>query len=194
MKRIEVKQKVLLASSKSDIKYDKDLAMKLFYRALEKGLLSSYVVREIKPLLRSSVSREDLITAVYKTAASEKERNKALGKKKQLKVYEIGSDKTSYSAGKCDNKVDNLVSAVELLTRQVSTLQSKMNNMKGDGYKKNVSEDFSSGDRRGRNVTLCKNCKDNNRTTCYHCFKYGWQWGVPTHHQIIRETERDCWY
>ena len=174
MKRIEVRQKVLLASSKSDIKYDKGLAMKLFYRALEKGLLSSYVKQEIKPLLRSSVSREDLITAVSKTAASEKERNKALGKKKQLKVYEIGSDKTSNSAGKCDNKVDNLVSAVELLTRQLSTLQSKMNNIKGNGYKKNVSEDFSSGDRRGRNVILCKNCEDNNRTTCNHCFKYGW--------------------
>ena len=63
---------------------------------------------------------------------------------------------------------------MELLTRQVSTLQSKMNNIKGNGYKKNVSEDFSSGDRRGRNVILSKNCEDNNRTTCNHCFKYGW--------------------
>ena len=64
MKCIEVRQKVLLASSKSDIKYDKGLVMKLFYRTLERGLLSSYVVQEIKPLLRSSVSDEDLITAV----------------------------------------------------------------------------------------------------------------------------------
>ena len=31
MKCIEVRQKVLLASSKSDIKYDKGLVMKLFY-------------------------------------------------------------------------------------------------------------------------------------------------------------------
>ena len=38
--------------------------IKLFYRTLERGLLSSYVVQEIKPLLRSSVSDEDLITAV----------------------------------------------------------------------------------------------------------------------------------
>ena len=35
MKRIEIRQKVLLASSKSDIKYDKGLVMKLFYRILE---------------------------------------------------------------------------------------------------------------------------------------------------------------
>ena len=85
MKCIEVRQKVLLASSKSDIKYDKGLVMKLFYRTLERGLLRLYVVQEIKPLLRSSVLDEDLITAVSKAAASEKERNRALGKKGQLK-------------------------------------------------------------------------------------------------------------
>ena len=88
---------------------------------------------------------------MYITAASEKEMNQALGKKRQLKVYEVGSDKTSISAGKCD-KVDKLVSAVELLTKQVSTLQSDINNIKGDGYKKKLSDNFNSGDRRGRNV------------------------------------------
>ena len=36
MKCIEIRQKVLLASSKSDIKYDKGLVMKLFYRILER--------------------------------------------------------------------------------------------------------------------------------------------------------------
>ena len=56
MKCIEVRQKVLLTASKSDIKYDKGLMMKLFYRTLERGLLSSYVVQEIKLLSRSSVS------------------------------------------------------------------------------------------------------------------------------------------
>ena len=170
MKCIEVRQKVLLASSKSDIKYDKGLVMKLFYRTLERGLLSSYVVQEIKPLLRSSVSDEDLITAVSKAAASEKERNLALGKKKQLKVYEVGSARPSNSPGNSDNKVDKLVAAVELLTKQVSNMQSEINNIKGDGYK---SDDFNSCDRRGRNIILCKNCKDNNQTTCNHCFKCG---------------------
>ena len=88
---------------------------------------------------------------MYITTASEKEMNQALGKKRQLKVYEVGSDKTSISACKCD-KVDKLVSAVELLTKQVSTLQSDINNIKGDGYKKKLSDNFNSGDRRGRNV------------------------------------------
>ena len=131
-------------------------------------------MQEIKPLLRSSVSDEDLITAVSKSATSEKERNQALGKKKQLKVYRVGSDKTINSASKCDNKVDKLVSALELLTKQVSTLKSEIKNIKGYGCKRNISDDFNSGDRRGRIVFLCKNCKDNNRTTCNHCFKCGW--------------------
>ena len=43
---------------------------------------------------------------------------------------------------------------MELLTKQVSTLQSEITNIKGDGYKKSVSGDFNSGDRRDRNVIL----------------------------------------
>ena len=82
MKCIELRQKVQLASSKSDIKYDKGLVMKLFYQILERGLLSSCVVQEIKPLLTRNVSDEDLITAVRKAAASQKERNQPLGKKR----------------------------------------------------------------------------------------------------------------
>ena len=55
MKYIEVRQKVLLALCKSDIKHDKGLVLMLFYRTLERGLLSLYVVQGIKPLLRSIV-------------------------------------------------------------------------------------------------------------------------------------------
>ena len=100
-------------------------------------------MQKIKPLLRSNVSDKDLITEVRQQ--HEKESKQALGKKRQLKIYELGSDETSNSAGKCDNKVDKLVSAVELLTKQMSTLQSEINNIKGEGYKKNVSHDFNSG-------------------------------------------------
>ena len=44
---IEIRQKVILASNKSDVKYDKELVWDLFYRILERGLLSSYVIQEI---------------------------------------------------------------------------------------------------------------------------------------------------
>lgn len=108
---------MLPTSRKSDIKYDKGLVMILFYRKLERGLLSLYVVQVIKPLLRSSVSKEELITAVRKAAGSDKERNMALGRKKHLKVYLVGGVKPNNS-----DKVDKIVSAVELLTKQVSTL------------------------------------------------------------------------
>ena len=42
-----------------------------FYRTLEIGLLSSYVIQEIKPLIRSNASNEDLIAAVTKALATE---------------------------------------------------------------------------------------------------------------------------
>ena len=71
MRCIEVRKKVILASNKSDIKYDKELVRKFFYRTLEIGLLSSYVIQEIKPLIRSNASNEDLIAAVTKALATE---------------------------------------------------------------------------------------------------------------------------
>ena len=114
----------------SDSDSDKGLVIKLFYRTLERSLLSSYVVQEIKSLLRSSVSDEDLITAVCKAVPSE--------------------------------KVEKLLSAVQLLTKQVPTLHSEINYVKGDGYKTNVSDNSNSGDRLGINVILCKTFKDNN--------------------------------
>ena len=40
MRRIEVIQKVILAFNKTDIKYDKELVSKIFYRPLERGLIS----------------------------------------------------------------------------------------------------------------------------------------------------------
>ena len=101
--------------------------MKLFYRTLKRCLLSSYVEQEIKPLLRGSVSDEDLITAVRQR--HEKERNKTLGKKKQLKVNEVGGVKPSNSPGNTDNKVDKLAFAIKLLIKQVPTLQSEISNM-----------------------------------------------------------------
>ena len=71
MRCIEVIKKVILASNKSDIKYDKELVRKFFYRTLEIGLLSSYVIQEIKLLIRSNASNEDLIAAVTKALATE---------------------------------------------------------------------------------------------------------------------------
>ena len=53
MKCIEVRKQVLPGSNKSDIKYDKGLVMKLFYRTLERGLLSTYAVQEASITFRN---------------------------------------------------------------------------------------------------------------------------------------------
>ena len=93
MTYIKVRQKVILTSNKSDINYDKELIRRLFYRPLEKRLLSSYVLQEIKSLKRNNASDEDLTVALTKASATEKERNLVQGKhhKKDLRVYEVSS-------------------------------------------------------------------------------------------------------
>ena len=55
MRCTAIRQKVILASNKSEIKYDKELVRKLFYRTLEKGSLRSHVIQEIKSLIRNNV-------------------------------------------------------------------------------------------------------------------------------------------
>ena len=93
MRCIEIRQKVILASNKFDIKYDRELARKLFYRTLKRGLLSLYVIQEIKSLTWNNASGEDLIAAVTKAWSTEKEENLVQGKyhKKALRVYEVRS-------------------------------------------------------------------------------------------------------
>ena len=173
MRCIEVRQKVILASSKSvsEIKYDKGLVMKLFYRTLERGLLSSYVVQEIKPLLRSNVSDEELIAAVTKASASEKERNTALSKIKRppTKVHEIDASKLNQQQiAVSSNQVSQILSAVESLTKQVSTLQSELNDVKKENFYMKTDKKYS-----GNNKPACKNCKENNKLNCTHCYKCG---------------------
>ena len=70
---IELRQKILIASTKSGIKFDKSLPDQVFCLGLERGLSSMYVVQEIKQLLRTGVSDEELIFEVTKTSTAEKE-------------------------------------------------------------------------------------------------------------------------
>ena len=70
---IELRQKILIASTKSDIKFDKLLLDKVFCCTLERGLSSTYVVQEIKHLLRTGVSVEELIFEIANASAAEKE-------------------------------------------------------------------------------------------------------------------------
>ena len=137
MRCVEIRQKVILTSNKSDIKYDKELVRKLFYRTLERGLLCSYVIQEIKPLIKNKTSDEDVIAAVTKTSATEKERNLVHGKhhKKALRVYEVGGTCNRPGQAEMDHKfntsssgkVDKLLSAVNALTKQVKSLFFSMN-------------------------------------------------------------------
>ena len=110
MRCIEIRQKVILASNKSDIKFDKELVRKLFHRTLERGCLSSYVMQEIKPLKRNNASDKDLIAAVTKASTTEKERNLVQGKhhKKALRVYKVSGTWDRSGQAEMDNKVDTL--------------------------------------------------------------------------------------
>ena len=69
---IELRQKILIASTKSDIKFDKSLLDKVFCRTLERGLSGTYVVQEIRHLLNIGVSDEELIFEVTKASAAKK--------------------------------------------------------------------------------------------------------------------------
>ena len=135
MRTIEIRQKVLLASQKAsgkgEIGFDKDLVMKLFLRTLERGLISQYVVQEIRNLLKSSCTTdEELISAVTNASAIEKERSTFQRKnKKQVKVFEVSSGSRSGFVSE-EGTITKLVSAVDKLTTKVSSLQPELNNLK----------------------------------------------------------------
>ena len=80
---IELRQKILIASTKSGIKFYKPLLDKMFCRTLESILSSTYVVQKIRHLLSTSVSNEELIFKVTKASAAEKERAAVQSKSKK---------------------------------------------------------------------------------------------------------------
>ena len=150
MRCTETKQKVILASMKSDIKY-KNLVCKLFYKTLEKVISSWYVAQEIKEGLSHSISDEDLIAAVTKASASDKERI-AVQSKARKKVFEVSAE---------TDQMKKLLSAVEDLSKQVSSLQSELNDVKQGGF-------------RNRVTYRCTSAFVHNDVDKYdHCFKCG---------------------
>ena len=78
-----------------------------FCKTLEKSISSSHVVQEIKEGLRHSISDEDLIAAVTKASASEKERI-AVQSKARKKVSEVSTE---------TDQMKKLLSAVESLSK-----------------------------------------------------------------------------
>ena len=158
MRCIEVRQKLLIASLKSDIPYDEKLVMKLFNRTIENGLSSSYVLQEIKPLLRQdAVSDEGLIAAVSKAHSAEKERASAQSRPKAKSVKVV---KFEAEPQKSDDRVDKLLSVVENLTQQVSGLQSQVSKLtpKSDGLTYSAN---------------CEICAADGLNYCRHCYKCG---------------------
>ena len=169
---IEIVQKVILGSNKSDIKYDKELVRKLFHRIYKEDY--SYVIQEIKSLIRNNASDGELIAAVTKASATEKERNLVQGKqhKKGIRVYEISSTCNRSNQAEMDNnidksgsgKVDKLLSAVEALTKQVNSPKSELREIKN---KKRGDKYYS------ESKYLCRGCFNNNKNYCNHFYKCG---------------------
>ena len=175
MRTIEIRQKVLLASQKAsgkgEISFDKDLVMKLFLRTLERGIISQYVVQEIRNLLKSSCTPdEELISAVTNASALEKKRSTFQRRnKKQVKVFEVSSGSRSGSVSE-ESTITKLVSAVDKLTSKVSSLRPELNDLKESNQVITDSNKFVSRSSRFKN---CNKCYKNNFEYCNHCFHCG---------------------
>ena len=144
-----------------------------WYRTVERGLLSSNVIQQIKSLIRNNAFDEDLIAAVTKASATEKERNLVQGKhqnKKALRVYEVSSTCNCSGQVEMDNKVDNsgsgkvdkLLSAVDALTKQVNSLKSELRGIKNE----KGGDKYYSGSK-----YLCRDCFNKSKNYCNHCYK-----------------------
>ena len=70
---IELRQKILIISTKSDVKFDMPLLDKVFSRTLERVGSSTYIIQEVRHLLRAGVSDEKLIFEETEASAAEKD-------------------------------------------------------------------------------------------------------------------------
>ena len=165
---LEVRQKILLVSAKScDLSYFPGFINKLFLRAIERGVSNPFVVHEIKPLLRSeNVFVEALLAAIMKASTSEKEKSMlqavAQTPKKVVTVHETNSRQEVAKPKQHDDSIPKLVSAVDMLTSKLTSLQEDFDNMK----QKNV---------KSRNFLYkkCNACTLNKVDKCTHCYLCG---------------------
>ena len=137
---------------------------------------SSYVIQEIKSLIRNNASDEDLIAAVTKASATEKERNLVQGISTKIRKLCVCMRSVAHAIGpgqvEMDNKVDDsgsgkvdkLLSAVDVLTKQVNSLNCELQEIK------NVkrSDKYYSGSK-----YLCRDRFNKNKNYCNHCYKCG---------------------
>ena len=168
MRCLEVRQKILLVSEKScDLSYSPGFINKLFLRTIERGVSHLFVVQEIKSLLRSeNVCDEVLLAAIVKASASEKERSMlqaaAQTPKKVVRVHETNSRQEEAKSKQHDDSISKLVSAVDVLTSKLSSLQQDFDIMK----QKNVKS-------RNFLYAKCNVCTLNKVDKCTHCYLCG---------------------
>ena len=128
-------------------------------------------MEEIRHLLKSSsTTDEELIAAVTKASALEKQRSTFQSRnKKQVKVFEVSSGSRSGSMSE-ESTVTKLVSAVDKLTLKVSSLQSELNDLKESSQTITDSNSFVPGSTRFKK---CSKCYKNSFEYCNHCFHCG---------------------
>ena len=142
--------------------------MKFFLRTLERRILSQYVLQEIRHFLKSSSTiDEELISAVTKASALEKERSTFQSRnKKQVRVFEVSSGYRSGSVSE-ESTITKLISAVDKLTSKVSSLQSELNDLKESHQAITDSNNFLSGSSRFKK---CNKRYKKNFEYCNHSF------------------------
>ena len=122
---LESRQKILFFSGKpDDLNYTPQFVSKLFLRTLEKGIKSPFIAQEIKHLLRAdNVCGQNLLAAVMRASTYEHERTtlQPQGSKKISKVHEASSNENSKA--KQDGSVSKLVTVVESLSSQLTSLK-----------------------------------------------------------------------
>ena len=109
---------------------------------------------------------EALLAAIIKPSASEKERSMlqaaAQTPKKVVRVHETNSRQEEAKSKQHDDSISKLVSAVDVLTSKVTSLQQDFDNMK----QKNVKS-------RNFLYAKCNVCTLNKVDKCTHCYLCG---------------------
>ena len=127
MRCLGIRQKMILFSGKPyDLSYTPRFLNKFFLRTLERQIRIPFINQKIKHLLRAdNVCDEDLLVAVMRASTYENERSDLQSRtsKKISKVHEASSSSK-------ENSVSKLVTAIESLSFQLTSLKQYFQNLK----------------------------------------------------------------
>ena len=169
---MNLRQKVLFVSKEMDTRfqYTESLVQNQFLHSVETGLRNDNIRNEVKQLLKSTISDEELLENLNKVVSDENERQSKMKKNVHVSWVEaedISKKDIAHSKEKKENPILLELRELKVQLNEVTAMKSDIEDLK-----KQINSRDKDGPKYRRKFG-CPTCIKNNVPRCRHCYLCG---------------------